>query len=58
MYHMNLGVWRHDEFIMGTCEQAELDHLDRSLLAMSIDHDSKALVKWGLRQIVVECIGP
>ena len=54
MFHMNLGVWRHNEFVERSYEQAELDELENGLLAVFDGRDNARPVEWGLRQIVME----
>ena len=36
MFHMNLGVWRQNEFVKNNYEQAELDGIESGLLSLSL----------------------
>ena len=53
MFHMNLGVWRQNEFVKNSYDQAELDGIESGLLSLSLG-DNPTPVEWGLRQIVME----
>ncbi len=54
MFHMNLDVWRHNDFVRLNYEPATLDALEQALHALSQDHTNAPPVEWQLRQIVVE----
>lgn len=54
MFHMNLGVWRHNEFVRRTYDPADLYELDRGLAAIASGHGEVSPVEWGLRRIVME----
>lgn len=54
MFHMNLGVWRHNDFVQQTYAPATLDALDQDLNAMTQVHRNTSTVEWHLRQIVIE----
>ena len=54
MFHMNLGVWRHNDFVRQTYFPATLDKLEQDLHAIALGHKDFPPVEWRLRQIVVE----
>ena len=54
MFHMNLGVWRHNDFIRRTYDQSELDDLESALAAIASGSTDTSPVEWGLRRIVME----
>ena len=54
MFHMNLGVWRHNEFVRRSYDQAVLDELESGLAAIASGHGEVSPVEWGLRRIVME----
>ena len=56
MFHMNLGVWRHNDFVQQTYSPATLDSLEQDLHAMTQVHRNTSTVEWHLRQIVIERI--
>ena len=58
MFHMNLGVWRHNDFVRQTYAPATLDNLEQSLHAIAQDRRNTQAVKWQLRQIVMERAAP
>ena len=58
MFHMNLGVWRHNDFVRQTYAPATLDTLEQSLHAIAQDHNDSPPIEWQLRQIVVERLAP
>ena len=54
MFHMNLAVWRHNDFVQQTYTPATLDALDQDLNVMTQVHRNTSTVEWHLRQIVIE----
>ena len=54
MFHMNLDVWRHNDFVQQTYAPATLDSLEQDLHALSQGHSDDPSVEWQLRQIVME----
>lgn len=54
MFHMNLGVWRHNDFVRQTYAPATLDALEQDLHAIAQGHTNSPPVEWRLRQIVIE----
>lgn len=58
MFHMNLDVWRHKDFVQQTYTPATLDSLEQDLQALTQDHTDAPPVNWRLRQIVIERIAP
>ena len=54
MFHMNLGVWRHNDFVRQTYAPATLDALEQDLKAIAQGHKDSPPVEWRLRQIVIE----
>ncbi len=54
MFHMNLGVWRHNDFARRNYEPATLDALEQALFALAEDDTDAPPVEWQLRQIVME----
>ena len=58
MFHMNLGVWRHNDFVRQTYVPTTLDALEQSLHALTQDHTDAPPVNWQLRQIVIERPAP
>ena len=54
MFHMNLGVWRHNAFVLQTYTPATLDSLEQDLHALTQVHRNTSTVEWRLRQIVIE----
>ena len=58
MFHMNLGVWRHNDFVRHSYDPADLDELESSLAAIASGSDDASPVEWGLRRIVMERVGP
>ena len=62
MFHMNLGVWRHNDFVLQTYASTTLDALEQDLQAIAQGHThtsscrmaSPPDVEWRLRQIVIE----
>lgn len=54
MFHMNLGVWRHNDFVQQTYASAALDALEQALQAIAQSHNDSPPVEWQLRQIVIE----
>ena len=57
MFHMNFGVWKHNDFVQRTYEPAALDDLENNLHAVAEGRSDAAPVEWGLRQIVMERVG-
>ena len=58
MFHMNLGVWRHNDFVREHYTPATMDALEHDLYTLSQDHNDTPPVKWYLRQIVMERSAP
>ena len=58
MFHINLGVWRHNDFVRQTYAPATLDTLEQSLHAIAQDHNDSPPIEWQLRQIVLERVAP
>ena len=58
MFHMNLGVWQHNDFVQRFHERSELDELEISLAAIASDPVDTRPVEWGLRHIVMERAKP
>ena len=58
MFHMNLGVWRHNDFVRRTYDQSGLDELESSLAAVASGRADASPVEWGLRRIVMERTEP
>ena len=54
MFHMNLGVWRHNDFVQQTYAPTTLDALDQDLQTIAQGHTDDPSVEWHLRQIVIE----
>ena len=58
MFHMNLGVWRHNDYVQRTFDASDLDDLESNLAAVASGGAHASPVEWGLRRIVMERIGP
>ena len=58
MFHMNIGVWRHNDFVRRHYAQPELDELEASLATMASGRAHASPVEWGLRRIVMERLAP
>jgi len=58
MFHMNIGVWRHNDFVRRTYAQPDLDDLETALAAIASGRTDAGPVEWGLRRIVMERPGP
>ena len=58
MFHMNLGVWRHNDFVQRSYEPADLDELESELSAIALGSVDTSAVEWGLRRIVMERTDP
>ncbi len=54
LFLMNLGVWRDNDYVRGTCKPAELDELESGLAAIASGHGDTGPVEWRLRHIVME----
>lgn len=54
MFHMNLGVWRHNDYVERTHEQAELDELESDLAAIASGSRHTRPLEWGIRQVAME----
>ena len=54
MFHMNLGVWRHNDFVRQTYALATLDALEQNLQTIAQGRTNISPVEWKLRQIVME----
>ena len=58
MFHMNLGVWRHNDFVRQTYAPATLDALKQALQAIARGQTDDPPVEWQLRQIVIQRLAP
>ena len=58
MFHMNFGVWRHNDFVRQTYVPASLDALEQDLQTIAQGQKDSPPVEWQLRQIVVERRAP
>ena len=58
MFHMNLGVWRHNDFVRCTFDPSDLDDLDSNLASIASGRTAVSPVEWGLRHIVMDRINP
>ena len=58
MFHMNLGVWRHNDFVRHSYGPQDLDDLESSLAAIASGLTDATPVEWGLRRIVMERADP
>ena len=54
LFHMNLGVWRNNDYVQRTDEGVELDELESDLAAIASGTGDNKPVEWGLRHIVME----
>ena len=54
MFHMNLDVWRHNDFVRQTYPGATLNALEQDLQTIAQGHKDSPPVEWQLRQIVIE----
>lgn len=54
MFRMNLGVWRHNDFVRRTFAPSDLDDLESNLAAIASGQPASSPVEWGLRRIVME----
>ena len=54
MFHMNIGVWRHNDFVRRTYANPDLDELEAALAAMASGRTNADPVEWGLRRIVMQ----
>ncbi len=54
MFHMNIGVWRHNDFVRRTYAKPDLDELEAALAAMASGRTHTSPVEWGLRRIVMQ----
>ena len=54
MFHMNLGVWRHNDFVRRSFDPSVLDDLERHLEAITSGGTAITPVEWGLRHIVMD----
>ena len=54
MFHMNLGVWRNNDFVRQTFAPTTLDDLEHDLKTIAQGHTNTPPVEWRLRQIVIE----
>ncbi len=54
MFRMNIGVWRHNDFVRCSYAQPDLDALETALAAIASGRNHAAPVEWGLRRIVME----
>ena len=58
MFRMNLGVWRHNDFVRRTYAKPDLDDLESNLAAIASGRTHTNPVEWGLRRIVMERTEP
>ena len=58
MFHMNLGEWRRRDFVREHWDSVTLDRMERDLDAIVRGDADTPPVEWGLRQIVMERVGP
>ena len=58
MFRMNLGVWRHNDFVRRTYAQPDLDDLETALAAIASGRTYADPVEWGLRRIVMQRVSP
>ena len=58
MFHMNLSVWRHNDFARQTYAPTTLDALEQDLHAIAQGHTDDPPVEWRLRQIVIKRPAP
>ena len=58
MFHMNLGVWRHNDFVRKSYAPATLDALEQDLYAIAQGPKDFLPIEWQLRQIVIERVAP
>lgn len=58
MFHMNLTVWRHNDFVRQTYAPTTLDALEQDLQTIAQGHTEDPPVEWQLRQIVIERPAP
>lgn len=58
MFRMNLGVWRHNDFVRRTFAPSELDDLEGDLAAIESGRAAVGAVEWGLRRVVMDRMGP
>lgn len=58
MFHMNLGVWRNNDFVQQTYAPTTLDTLGHDLQTIAQGHTEDPPVEWQLRQIVIERVEP
>lgn len=54
MFRMNLGVWRHNDFVRRTFDLSALDDLERGLAAIETGRPDVTPVEWGLRRVVMD----
>ena len=54
MFRMNIGVWRHNEFVRRHYAQPDLDDLESAIGAIASGRADASPVEWGLRRIVME----
>ena len=59
MFRMNLGVWRHNDFVRRTFDPSDLDDLERATWPPSNPAEPpSAPLEWGLRRVVMDRIDP
>ena len=54
MFHLNLGVWKDNDYVQRSCEQSELDEISDELATIASGSGDAGPVQWGLRHIVME----
>lgn len=58
MFRMNLGVWRHNDFVRRTLDPSDLDDLESALAAIESGRSAVSPVEWGLRRVVMDRVDP
>ena len=54
MFEMNLGVWRHSDFVRERWQHATLDRLEQDIHLIANGNTDEPSIRWRLRQIVIE----
>ena len=54
MFHLNLGVWKDNDYVQRSREQSELDEISDGLATIASGSGDAGPVQWGLRHIVME----
>ena len=58
MFHMNLGVWRHNDFVRKSYAPSTLDALEQDFYTIAQGPKDSLPIEWQLRQIVIERVAP